>query len=135
MLRVLLSIFFVLHGLVHLLYAGQSRGMFELSPGLTWPAGSWAFAKLFGSGATGLLAGAACLLAALGFAAGGVGLLLKQAWWRAVILGAAVFSGLVYLLFWDGGLARLADKGGVGLLINLAILSALLIFKWPNFEF
>jgi hypothetical protein len=32
-----MGIFFLLHGLVHLLYAGQSLRFFELRPGMTWP--------------------------------------------------------------------------------------------------
>jgi hypothetical protein len=31
------GIFLILHGLVHLLYYGQSARRFELAPGLTWP--------------------------------------------------------------------------------------------------
>ena len=134
MLRIVVSIFFVLHGVVHLLYAGQSAGKFELSNGLTWPDGALLFSRLLGDGTTRALATAVLIVAALGFATGGAGLLLKQAWWRPLILGAAVFSGVIYLLLWDGGLERLADKGGVGLLINLAILAALFVFQWPVLE-
>jgi hypothetical protein len=36
------GIFFILHALVHLLYAGQALRYFELRPGLTWPDGAWA---------------------------------------------------------------------------------------------
>ncbi len=132
MLRIAIAIFFMLHGLVHLLYAGHSAGMFELSSGLTWPEGSWAFSRLLGDGATRGLAASLSVLAAVIFVVGGGALLFKQAWWRPAILGAAAFSGVVYLLLWDGGLARLDDKGGVGLLINLAILAALVIFQWPS---
>lgn len=135
MLRIAIGIFFVLHGVVHLLYAGHSAGRFELTNGLTWPDGALIFSRLLGNGATRTLVTVVLVVTALAFAAGGAGLLLKQAWWRPLILGAAAFSGLVYLLLWDGGLQRLADKGGVGLLINLAILAALLVFQWPSFEF
>jgi len=37
MLTIILGIFCILHGLVHLLYAGQSRRLFELRPGMVWP--------------------------------------------------------------------------------------------------
>ncbi len=37
MLRFIAGAFIVLHGLVHLLYAGQSRRLFELRPGMVWP--------------------------------------------------------------------------------------------------
>ena len=48
MLAIIMGIFFVLHGLVHLLYAGQSRRLFELRPKMVWPDGSWAFSQLLG---------------------------------------------------------------------------------------
>jgi hypothetical protein len=46
--RFRLGIFLVLHGLVHLLYFGQSARYFELKPGMTWPDGAWAFSRLLG---------------------------------------------------------------------------------------
>jgi hypothetical protein len=102
---------------------------------MVWPDGAWAFSRLLGDEATRILASISCVLAAIGFVAGGAGLLVKQTWWRPVIVGAAVFSAIVFVLFWDGTLQKLDNKGGVGLLINLAILAALLILRWPNFEF
>ena len=131
MLSIILGIFCILHGLVHLLYAGQSRRLFELRPGMVWPDGSWLFSKLLGDETTRLLASILLALAALGFMAGGLGLLIRQDWWRPVTVGAAVVSGAIFLLFWDGRFQALDDKGGVGLLINLAILVAVLIGKWP----
>lgn len=135
MLRFVVGAFMVLHGLAHLLYFGQSRRLFLLQPGLLWPDGSWAFASLLGNAAARSLASIACVVAALAFAAGGAGLLAGQAWWRAAIVGAAAFSSVVFLLFWDGGLQRLPDKGGVALLINTTILFAVLGTRWLDFEF
>ena len=40
MLKIFFAVFLILHGLVHLLYLGQSAGTFELQPGLNWPDGS-----------------------------------------------------------------------------------------------
>lgn len=131
MIRVLFGIFLVLHGLVHVLYAGQSLRFFELRPGMVWPDGSWIFSPLFGDWALRRLASAACALSALAFIAGGLGLLLAQDWWRPVVVGAASFSSLVYLLFWDGKLSKLDGQGAVGLMINLAILATVLILGWP----
>jgi hypothetical protein len=122
MLRFIIGTFFVLHGLVHLLYFGQSRRLFELRPGMVWPDGSWTFSKLFDDGATRWLAGICCIVAAVGFVAGGIGILVVQPWWRPLVIGSAMFSALIYILFWDGKTTKLADKGGIGLLINLAIL-------------
>jgi hypothetical protein len=135
MLRFIIGIFIVLHGLVHVLYFGQSWRFFELQAGLVWPDGSWAFSKLFGNEATRLLASISCLVAAIGFVAGGAGILLAQGWWRPLVVGSAAFSAIIFSLLWDGKKQKLHDKGGIGLLINLAILVAVLILGWPAFEF
>jgi hypothetical protein len=133
MLRFIVGVFIVLHGLVHLLYFGQSRRLFELQAGMVWPDGSWAFSKLLGNEATRWLAGIACVLAALGFVAGGIAILVGQAWWRPVVVGAAASSATIFVFFWDGGLQRLADKGAIAILINAAILFAVLLLQWPDF--
>jgi hypothetical protein len=125
MLRFIVGVFIVLHGLVHLLYVGQSRRLFELRPGMVWPDGSWAFSALLGDGRTRLLASVSCALAAIGFVAGGVGILAGQAWWRSVTVGVTVLSMVLYVLLWDGALQNLHDKGAAGLLINAAILTAI----------
>ena len=131
MLTIVMGILFVLHGLVHLLYVGQSQRLFELRPKMVWPDGSWVFSKLLGDEFTRLLASISLVLAALGFLVGGVGLAIQQPWWRPVIVGSATFSILLFFLLWDGKLQALDDKGGVGILINLAILVVVLILKWP----
>ena len=131
MLTIIMGVFFVLHGLVHLLYAGQSRRLFELRPGMVWPDGSWLFSKLLGDETTRLLASILLALAALGFVASGLGLFIRQAWWRPVTVGAAIVSTVIFILFWDGKFQSLDDKGMLALLINLAILAAVLIAKWP----
>ena len=135
MLSILFGIFFVLHGLVHMLYFGQSARYFELQPGMVWPDGSWALSRLLGDGTARNLAGTLLVLAAVGFVIGGIGIFAKQAWWRPTIITVAIFSSAIYLLFWDAGWSHLDNKGGVGILINLAILAALLIFQWPKLEF
>lgn len=132
MLGIISGVFLVLHGLVHLLYFGQSARLFELQSGMVWPEGSWMFAKSLGDDRTRLIANVSCLLAATGFVAGGIGILVKQAWWHPVVIGSSVFSAVLILLFWDGIMQKLADKGGIGLLINLQILVALLVFQWPS---
>ena len=135
LIRIIFGVFLVLHGLVHLLYFGQSRRIFELQPGMVWPDGSWIFSRLVGDETTRLPASVFLVVATLGFVAGGTGVLLGQAWWRLVVISAAIFSSVIYLLFWDGGWQNLHDKGAIGILINLAILGVVLIFQWPSLEF
>ena len=127
MLNFIFGVFLLLHGLVHLLYFGQSWRLFELRPGMIWPDGSWAFSKLFGDQATRILASIFCLLAAIGFVAGGLGLLLNQPWSRSVVLASAVFSTLIFILFWNRESQTPGAKGAIGILINLTILVILLI--------
>jgi hypothetical protein len=123
---------FVLHGVVHLLYFGQSRRIFELRPKLVWPDGSWAFSKILGDETTRLVASIALILTAAGFVAGGLGIFTRQAWWRPLILVSAALSAAIFVLFWDGKIEAIDAKGGVGLLISVAILTVVLILDWPS---
>ena len=82
-----------------------------------------------------LLAGMACILAAIGFVVGGAAILLGQGWWRPVVIGSAVFSAVIWILFWDGSTQKLADQGAIAILINLTILLLVLVFRWPKFGF
>ena len=131
MVQFIFGVFLVLHGLVHLLYFGQSARRFELRPGMVWPDGSWAFSKLLGDKTTRNLASTASIIAALGFVASGVGVLISQVWWRPLVVAATTFSSVAFILFWNGKLRQLADQGAVAILINLAILVAVLVFQWP----
>ncbi len=130
--RIIFGVFIVLHGLVHLLYFGQSRRLFELQPGMVWPDGSWVFARVLDVEGNRVLATIFLVWAALGFVVAGVGIFAGLAWFRPVLAGAAAFSSIIYILFWDGGWQNLDDKGGVGLLINVAMLTAVLILHWPK---
>lgn len=130
-MTILLGIFLILHGLVHLLYAGQSWRLFELRSGMLWPDGSWLFSQLLGDGSTRYLASTSLALAALGFVMGGLGLFFGQAWWRPTTVGAAVLSAVIFLMFWNGKFQAMDDQGGVGLIINLAILGLIFLLKWP----
>jgi hypothetical protein len=47
----------------------------------------------------------------------------------------AAFSAMIFMLFWDGHLQKLADQGWIGVLISIAILVAVLILRWIDFGF
>jgi hypothetical protein len=49
-----------------------------------------------------------------------------------VIVGAAVFSSVVYLALWNGRAENLDGQGAIGILINAAILAAVLVLRWPS---
>ena len=135
MIRILVGIFIVLHGLIHLLYFGQSSRLFELQPGMVWPDGSWALSVLLGDNATRWLASISCILAAVGLVIGGAGIFLGQSWWRTAVVAPAVFSSVLFILFWNGRMQHLDSQGGVGLLIDVAILVSVLVLRWPKLGF
>jgi hypothetical protein len=123
MIKVIAGVFLVLHGLVHLLYYGQSSRLFELQPGMIWPDGSWAFSKLFGDSPTRMLASIFCILAAAGFVIsgavviGGAGIFFSQSWWRTAVVASAAFSGVLYILFWNGRLQHVANQEALAFLL------------------
>ncbi len=135
MARIAFGVFMVLHGLVHLLYMGQTARYFTLQPGMVWPDGSWVFSRLLGDEACRTLAGVACALAAIGFVAGGTGILAGQRWWHPLVVASAAFSAVVWILLWNGQWQRLSDQGAIAILINAAILVAVLVLRWPALQF
>jgi hypothetical protein len=134
-MRFIFGALIVLHGLVHLLYFGQSAKYFELKPGMVWPDGSWAFSRLLGDGVARNLVSIILLLAAIGLVVAGVGIFVGQAWWRPVVVGVAAYSSVVFILFWNGRMQNLDGQGGIGLLIDMAILFSVLILRWPQLGF
>jgi hypothetical protein len=68
------------------------------------------------------LASTGCVLAALGFVAGGLGIALNHVWWLPLVAGTSICASVLILFCWDGTPHKWADQGGIGLLINLAIL-------------
>jgi hypothetical protein len=133
MLKVAYAVLLVLHGGVHLLYLGQSKRIFELQPGMTWPDGSWTLSRLFGNDLTRTVASICLGAASLGLIFGGIALLLSQPLWRPLSIGALIFSSTLYIALWDGQMRQLANQGIVGLLISAAFLVGLLVFNWPQF--
>ncbi|MGD8463589.1 MAG: hypothetical protein PVI09_06950 [Anaerolineae bacterium] len=132
MLRFLYGIFVLLHGLVHLWYVTLSQRWVAFQPEMGWTGESWLFSPLLSDGAVRGLATVFYSLTTLGFVVAGVGVFARQEWWRPVIIGSAAFSAVLIVLFWDGGLQRIVEKGLLGFLINAALLIALLVFDWPS---
>jgi hypothetical protein len=134
-MNIAVAVFLVLHGLVHLLYLGQSMKWYELGKGMSWPENSWAFSRLFGNKATRMIASVSCVVAALIFVVGGGLLFAKQPVWLWITAGAAAFSSLLMLLMWDGKMKELANKGIFAILINVTIIILFLVVGWPDFAF
>jgi hypothetical protein len=92
-----------------------------------WTGESWLLSNLLGDAVTRSLASVLYAMATVGFVAGGIGMLMRQEWWRPVAVGSAAVSAAIVILFWDGGLDLIVQKGLIGLLIDAAILIALLV--------
>lgn len=122
----LIGIFIVLHGLVHLLYFGLSQKYFDLDKPLEgFPERSWAFSSLMGDSTTRSVASALYMLATIAFVLSGISILFQADWRNSLLIGAAIFSSLVIILFWDGKFQRMPDKGFLGVLINIALVGGL----------
>jgi hypothetical protein len=135
MLRFVISLFIVLHGLVHLWYFTLSQRLVEFKPEMGWSGRSWIFTNFLGDSTTRSLASVLYVLATIAFVVSGIGFLVRAEWWRPVLVGSAVFSAAIILLLWDGGLQLLVNKGLVGFTISVMILVALLLLKWPSAAF
>jgi len=131
-MSIIFGIFIILHGLVHLLYFGHTIRYFELKPGMTWPANSWAFSRLLDDGAAIFLVSLFLVLAGFGFIAGGVGILFNLPWRRAVIITIAILSALIFIFFWNGRMQNLDGQGVIGVVIDVWLLVMVLLVRLPQ---
>jgi hypothetical protein len=131
----LVGIFLVLHGLVHLFFVGQGLRLFRPQEWMTWPDGSWLFSRFLRTASFRVMAAALCALCTVGFMLAGVGVMVEQGWWEPVAIASAIGSGLVFILFWNGSPERIVEQGLIAVLIDVAILAAILVADWPDFDF
>ncbi len=125
MLQIALGVFLVLHGLVHLLYVGLSRGRFEAGS-IGWSGRSWLLRGLLSEEALRWVATAAYAAATVLFVVAGAAVLAGAGWMGTSISLAAVVSALAILVFWDGRVHKLADQGFIGVLIDVALIAGVL---------
>jgi hypothetical protein len=126
MLKTLAGLFITLHGLVHLWYVALAQRLVDFEPEMGWTGESWLFTGMLGAEPTRMVASVLYIIATLIFIAGGLGMAFRADWAQALLVGAAMFSTVVILLCWDGNMGMLVQKGGIGVLINVGILVALL---------
>jgi hypothetical protein len=128
-MSIFVGIISILHGMVHLLYAGQALHFFELRPRLAWPDSSWLFSRLLSDESTRLLAAVLLALTTLGFIVAGVALLFRQEWWHPTVIVSAGFSTVIFFLLWDGKFQALDEKGLVGIFLNVVAIAFVLFLK------
>lgn len=124
MLRIAVGVFIVLHGLVHLWYFTLSRGLVEFQPEMGWTGESWLLSPALGGDGARTLGSILYVVATVAFVGAGIVLLARSDSLRWLLPAAAVLSSVLILLFWEGGLDMWAQKGLLGLLINVVLLVA-----------
>ncbi|MGD2251487.1 MAG: hypothetical protein PVF70_01070 [Anaerolineales bacterium] len=129
--RTLIGVFLILHGLVHAgLAAAPIPNDPEPKPGafFTAPARTWLLSSLgLGEKAIRTTGIVLVALATLGFVLAGMGVLgvpLLAGIWRGMAIGSAIVSALLLIAFWHSWLI-------LGVLLDVAILVALLWLQWP----
>lgn len=135
MFRFLLGLFIILHGLVHLWYFTLSQRLVEFKPEMGWTGKSWILSNLLGDSNTRSLASALFVFTTIAFVLSAVGIFGRLEWSWTVLLSSAVFSCTILLLFWDGSMQLIVQKGLIGFLISLVIVLALILLKRPSAVF
>jgi hypothetical protein len=121
-MKYFIGIFYILHGLVHLLYMGHALKYFELEKGFSWPDNSRLFGNMANLRAKRTIAGALCVIAAICFVAAGTLVLMDRPMQDQLALVSVLASTLLFIAFWDGSAKKLHTQGGIALLINILIL-------------
>jgi hypothetical protein len=116
-LRIGAALLLALHGLIHLLGAFTYLGVAEFE-GLPYRT-ALLDGRLDSGEAGARLFGVGWLVAAVAFGAVGLGLLLRRAWWRRLVLLVAPFSLALCLLAWPDAAA--------GAVLDAAIILAVLL--------
>ncbi|WP_372949152.1 hypothetical protein [Mariniphaga sp.] len=120
-MKVIIGIFIMLHGLVHLFYFAHSKRIFELRPGFEWPDNSWVLAKFMGTDTIRTIASLMCILVAAAFAISGIAYITNEVWTLKLIQISAILSTVIFILFWDGRLIKLDNQGAIAIIINISI--------------
>jgi len=118
----LLGIFIILHGLVHIWYVVLSLELVEFQPVMGWTGRSWIFTDRLGDEITRKTAAIQYGLAALLFVVAGIMTIfqLGQAEkWTAI---AAIISTATIVEFWDGKPQLLVQKGLLGIAVNIGLI-------------
>lgn len=127
MSRILVGLFFAAHGLIHLGYLTPAP------PDPKYPFSlerSWLFTSLGVDPQAARTFGVAlAVLVVIGYALAALsaaGLIVPHTWWQVLAIGSSAGSLLLLALFWHTWLV-------LGVLIDVALLVALLVFHWQPF--
>lgn len=122
MIKIIIGVFIILHGLVHVWYFILSQKLVEFRPEMGWTGESWVLKNILKEKTILSMASLSFILVALMFVISGIGFLSSTGWWKGLVVITSVLSSLVLLLFWDGRIQQIVEKGAIGLAINIFIL-------------
>jgi hypothetical protein len=120
-MKAFIGFFIILHGLVHLFYFAHSKRIFELRPGFEWPENSWVLSKVLGTDTIRTIASSMCFLVAAAFVASGIAYIAHVEWAINLIKISAIFSSVLFVIFWDGRLKKPDNQGAIAIIINISI--------------
>jgi len=132
MLHIILGVFLILHGAVHLWYVAMARKLVPADADTIWSGRSWLLTRTLGDEMTMTLATIVYSVTTLVFLVAGIGLVAQQAWFATWAVTGAMLSLAGTIGFWDGKPDHPIEKGLLGIVIDVAIVVALLYFQWPS---
>jgi len=132
MLYIILGVFLILHGAVHLWYVAMARGLISADADTVWNGRSWLFTHRLGDQTTMTLATIVFSAITLVFAVAGIALVAQQEWFSTWAITGSILSIAAIVGFWDGKPDHPIEKGLLGIILDVAILVALLYFAWPS---
>jgi len=127
MLKTIITLFILMHGLVHAWYVLLLSKVVKYTPEMGWTGDSWLFhGPSPGPGAR-MAAAILYVLAGLMFVISGIGLMSGSAWNRSLLVASAILSSVLILIFFDGRPEMLVQKGLIGIIINIVIIILILL--------
>ena len=132
MLHIILGVFLILHGAVHIWYVAMARGLISADADTIWNGRSWLFTRRLGDQATMALATIVFSAITLVFAVAGIALVAQQERFSTWAITGSILSIAAIIGFWDGKPDHPVEKGLLGIILDVAILVALLYFEWPS---
>lgn len=126
------TLFVFLHGLAHMVYTALASGWIPAAEGVeNWTGTPWLLSRTLSTQGTRGAGPIIFTALTVVFVIAAAGLALRQRWATTWVAVAAVASCGALLAFWDGNLQSLTEKGVVGLIINIILLVALFVFRYP----
>ena len=122
MMEKILSVFLFAHGWAHIWYVILSQKLVEYEEWMAWTGKSWLLTGLLGDIAARWMATIGYTGSLVGFIASGVLLFFGRPGWRSAAFYSSILSTLTILVFWDGKLSMLKEKGIIGVIVNLLVL-------------